>query len=146
MGILSEAHKLADKAREEKGEGERQERRLQTQRQAQLTKLWGRVFAEIQELDGTPTRSGKFRLTRTPNSRSAEIFAGSCLVARFIARIISGERDLSDDCRHIPYTEPTVEVHFLAPNSSQPYHFSVSEEERLPEFLQELSRHISRWL
>lgn len=103
------------------------------------------MFAEIQELDGTTTKYGKFRLVPTP-TLAAEIFVGHRFVAHFVARIISGERDLSDDCRHIPYTEPTVEAKVHSPDSSQPYHLSVSEEERLPDFLQELSGLVSRWL
>jgi hypothetical protein len=151
----AKAKEIADKKAEEKAAEVRQLSHLE----AALRLLSDKTMEALETLDGVKCKGGKLRILTSQDAW----FGGTQYLAIidlsksrncnqhlvFVkARIETGTRDYSDDCRNEPYTEATITFDsqpdsYAYKEQNRYFHYSASYNDQLDKALEALSEHLS---
>lgn len=132
MSLLDKAKKTAKEADDQKKKEAASEASFRKSLAESLEKISKGVLAGLREFNGVETKHGtlkliKKRVERGPNIATLRLTnrkAGydDIDILYIDAAIESGERDYSDDCRNVPYTEAIVSMYVKKTSSdSWPY-------------------------
>lgn len=134
MSLLEKAKKTAQAADKQKQQEEENDQASRKYLRESLEKISKGVLAGMKEFHNAKTKQGTLKLIRKRVERGSTI-ATLRLTDRpnkfddldllFIdAAIESGERDYSDDCRNIPYTEACVSIYVKNPPTDERFSYA----------------------
>lgn len=118
----------------------------------ELTELWNRVLAGLEEFDGVVCSGGQFKLCVDFYGKSAVLRlehgndSDADAILNISAKITSGTYDASDDCRDIPYTEARVTIESPSlRNNRWEYSESLRDLDKVQDVLKKTAEYLSKY-